>query len=74
IVQYEGEKLPMCGPVKAVKAHTDKYIVIRPGRMRKSEFAKRLTKILERWRYKVDLDELMQILPPGNSEIVEVIE
>ena len=74
IVQYEGEKLPMCGPVKTVKAHTDKYIIIRPGRMKKSEFAKRLAKILERWGYKVDLDELMQILPPGNGEIVEVIE
>jgi len=74
IVQYEEEKLPMCGPVEAVKAHTDKYIIIRPGRMKKSEFAKRLTKILERWGYKVDLDELMQILPPGNGEIVEVIE
>ncbi|KUK18148.1 ribosome rescue protein RqcH [Thermococcus sibiricus] len=74
IVQYEGEELPMCGPLEAVKAHADKYIIIRPGRMKKSEFAKRLTKILERWGYKVDLDELMQILPPGNSEIVEVIE
>jgi len=42
--------------------------------MKKSEFAKRLAKILERWGYKVDLDELMQILPPGNGEIVEVIE
>ncbi|NJE25610.1 fibronectin-binding domain-containing protein [Thermococcus sp. MV5] len=74
MVQYEEEKLPMCGPVEAVKAHTDKYIIIRPGRMKKSEFAKRLAKILERWGYKVDLDELMQILPPGNGEIVEVVE
>ncbi|MDK2983411.1 MAG: hypothetical protein PWP19_889 [Thermococcaceae archaeon] len=74
VVEYEGERLPMCGPVDAVKAHADKYIVIRPGRTKKSELAKKIAKIFEKWGYKVDLDELMQILPPGNGEIVEVVE
>ncbi|MCA6214680.1 fibronectin-binding domain-containing protein [Thermococcus bergensis] len=74
IVGYEGEKLPMCGPVDAVRAHTDKYIIIRPGRTKKSELAKKIAKIFEKWGYKVDLDDLMQILPPGNGEIVEVVE
>ncbi|ALV62451.1 putative RNA-binding protein homologous to eukaryotic snRNP [Thermococcus sp. 2319x1] len=74
IVEYEGEKLPMCGPVDAVRAHTDRYIIIRPGRTKKSELAKKIAKIFEKWGYKVDLDELMQILPPGNGEIVEVVE
>ncbi|USS41685.1 NFACT family protein [Thermococcus aggregans] len=74
IVEYEGEKLPMCGPVDALKAHTDKYIIIRPGRMKKSELVKKIAKIFEKWGYKVDVDDLMQILPPGNGEIVEVVE
>ena len=74
VVEYEGERLPMCGPVDAVKAHTDKYIIIRPGRTKKSELAKKIAKIFEKWGYKVELDDLMQILPPGNGEIVEVVE
>lgn len=74
VVEYEGERLPMCGPVDAVKAHADKYIVIRPGRTKKSELAKKIAKIFEKWGYKVELDDLMQILPPGNGEIVEVVE
>ncbi len=74
IVEYEGERLPMCGPVDALKAHTNRYIIIRPGRTKKSELAKKIAKILEKWGHKVELDDLMQILPPGNGEIVEVIE
>ncbi|MBC7095012.1 ribosome rescue protein RqcH [Thermococcus sp.] len=74
IVEYEGEKLPMCGPVDALKAHTNRYIIIRPGRIKKSELAKKIAKIFEKWGYQVDVDDLMQILPPGNGEIVEVVE
>ena len=74
IVEYEGERLPMCGPVDALKAHTNRYIIIRPGRTKKSELAKKIAKILEKWGHKVELDDLMQILPPGNGEIVEVVE
>ncbi|HHH99879.1 MAG TPA: fibronectin-binding domain-containing protein, partial [Thermococcus litoralis] len=74
IVEYEGERLPMCGPVDALKAHTNKYIIIRPGRTKKSELAKKIAKIFEKWGHKVELDDLMQILPPGNGEIVEVVE
>ncbi|HDD31177.1 MAG TPA: fibronectin-binding domain-containing protein [Thermococcus litoralis] len=74
IVEYEGERLPMCGPVDALKAHTNRYIIIRPGRTKKSELAKKIAKILEKWGHKVELDDLMQNLPRGNGEIVEVVE
>lgn len=74
VIEYEGEKLPMCGPVDAVKARTDRYIVIRPGRHKKSEFVKRIKKILEKWGYKVAEEDLMAILPPGNGEVEKVVE
>lgn len=73
VVEYEGEKLPMCGPVDAVKSHTDRYVVIRPGRHKKSEFVKRIKKILEKWGYSVSEEDLMAILPPGNGEIEKVV-
>lgn len=74
VVNYEGEDLVMCGPVDALKAHTNKYIIIKPGRTKKSDFAKKIAKIFEKWGYKVELDDLMQVLPPGDGDIAEVVE
>ncbi|WP_324736711.1 ribosome rescue protein RqcH [Thermococcus sp. SY098] len=74
IVNYEGEDLVMCGPVDALKAHTKRYIVIRPGDLKKSELVKKIKKILEKWGYKVAEEDIMAILPPGEGEIVEVVE
>lgn len=74
IVNYEGENLIMCGPVDALKAHTNRYIIIKPGRTKKSDFAKKISRIFERWGYKVELDDLMQVLPPGDGDIAEVVE
>ncbi|AEH24427.1 ribosome rescue protein RqcH [Pyrococcus yayanosii] len=73
VVKYEGDELVMCGPVDAVKAHTNRYVVIRPGDLKKSELVKRIKKILEGWGYKVPEEDLMAILPPGGGEIVEVV-
>ncbi|HIP89401.1 MAG TPA: fibronectin-binding domain-containing protein [Thermococcus paralvinellae] len=73
VINHEGEELVMCGPVDAVKAHTNRYIVIRPGDMKKSELVKRIKNILERWGYKVAEEDLMAILPPGEGDIVEVV-
>lgn len=72
IVKYEDEELPMCGPVDAVKAHTKRYIVIRPGRLKKSELVKKLKHILEKWGYRVSEEDLMAILPPGNGDVEEI--
>ena len=74
IINYEGEDLVMCGPVDALKAHTKRYIVIRPGDLKKSELVKKIKKIFERWGYKVAEEDIMAILPPGEGEIVEVVE
>ncbi|AAL81516.1 hypothetical protein PFDSM3638_06970 [Pyrococcus furiosus DSM 3638] len=74
IVNVEGEELVMCGPVDAVKAHTNKYVVIRPGGLKKSDLVKKIQKIFEKWGYRVSEEDIMSVLPPGHGEIEEVVE
>ncbi|ACS34215.1 ribosome rescue protein RqcH [Thermococcus gammatolerans] len=73
VINYEGEDYVVCAPVDAIKAHTSKYIVIRPGRLKKGELVKKIRGILEKWGYKVREEDLNAILPPGGGEIVEVV-
>ncbi len=73
VIDYEGEDYVVCAPVDAIKTHTDKYIVIRPGSLKKSELVKRIKHLLEKWGYKVREEDLNAILPPGGGEIVEVV-
>ncbi len=72
IIEYEGEKFVVCAPVEAMRAHSDRFIVIRPGRMKKGELVKRIRKILEGWGYKVREEDLNAILPPGGGEIAGI--
>ncbi|BAD85627.1 predicted fibronectin-binding protein [Thermococcus kodakarensis KOD1] len=73
VINYDGEEYVVCAPVEAIKAHTDKYIVIRPGSMKKGELVKKLRGILKKWGYEVREEDLNAILPPGGGEIVEVV-
>ncbi|AEC50969.1 hypothetical protein PNA2_0051 [Pyrococcus sp. NA2] len=74
IIRYEGEDLVMCGPVDAVRKHAKRYVVIRPGDTKKSELVKRIKKIFEKWGYKVPEEDIMSVLPPGEGDIIEVVE
>ncbi|MDK2914589.1 MAG: hypothetical protein PWQ79_1504 [Thermococcaceae archaeon] len=74
VINYDGEEYVVCAPVEAIKAHTDKYIIIRPGSMKKGELVKKLRGILKKWGYEVREEDLNAILPPGGGEIVEVKE
>ncbi|EEB74457.1 ribosome rescue protein RqcH [Thermococcus sp. AM4] len=73
VINYDGEDYVVCAPVDAIKAHTNRYIVIRPGRLKKGELVKKIRGILEKWGYKVREEDLNAILPPGGGEIVEVV-
>ncbi len=74
VINYEGEDYVVCAPVEAIKAHTKRYIVIRPGRLKKGELVKKIKGILERWGYRVREEDLNAILPPGGGDIAEVVE
>ncbi len=73
IINYEGEDYVVCAPQKAVKSHTDRYIVVRPGSLKKSELVKRIKGILGKWGYNVREEDVMSVLPPGNGEIAEIV-
>ncbi len=74
VINYEGEDYVVCAPVEAIKTHTKRYIVIRPGRLKKGELVKKIKGILERWGYRVREEDLNAILPPGGGDIAEVVE
>ncbi|WP_456422882.1 ribosome rescue protein RqcH [Thermococcus sp.] len=72
VINYEGDDYIVCAPVDAMKTHTKRYIVIRPGRLKKGELVKKIRGILEKWGYRVREEDLNAILPPGGGEIDEV--
>jgi predicted ribosome quality control (RQC) complex YloA/Tae2 family protein len=67
-IDYEDTKLLMCGPVDSVKNRTKQYVIIRPGKTKKTTVAKKLQSI-----FSYPLDDIMKILPPGDMEISETL-
>jgi hypothetical protein len=67
-VEYRGVKMVMCGPPSAVEAHSHRYVVIAPGDVKKSDFAKYLRGI-----FNEDVDTLQRILPPGGIRIIKKV-
>ena len=53
------------GPVDAVKSHTDKFIVVIPGKKKKSELAKKIRAKLKAG----DLDDFIKFIPSGGAEL-----
>jgi hypothetical protein len=67
-IEYEGVKVLMCGPVDAVSKQADNYVMLRPGTTKKTNMAKKLRRV-----FKVSLDEIMGILPPGDLDVLDTI-
>ena len=69
IVDYEGKRI-MAGPVEALEAHCDNYVVLKPGYTKKEAIAKKiLHKINE--DDLVTLDDIIRVLPSGKCDIDE---
>lgn len=66
-VQYEGARKIMCAPADLIRKVSNKYVVIKPGRNKKSN---RHSADLAR-AFEVPEEEVSRILPPGDVEIVE---
>jgi len=67
-VEFEGSKKIMCGPERAVKSRSKRYVIIRPGEKDKNELAKQLADLFE-----VPIEEVQSVLPPGDVNIVEQV-
>ncbi|WP_458403495.1 ribosome rescue protein RqcH [Methanobrevibacter sp.] len=69
IVDYEGKRI-MAGPVDAVEAHCERYVVLKPGFTKKEAIAKKIiNKINE--EDLLSLDDIIRVLPSGKCDIDE---
>ncbi|MDR1819825.1 MAG: NFACT family protein [Methanobrevibacter sp.] len=69
IVDYNGKRI-MAGPVESLKVHSDNYVLLRPGYVKKEAIAKKiLHKINE--DDLLSLDDIVRVLPSGKCEIIK---
>ena len=61
---YQNERKVMCGPLDAVRAQSQKYFVIVPGRGKAGKTTAMMAK-----EFQVPEDEVARIIPPGDCEI-----
>lgn len=62
-----------CAPLTAVKKSCKKIFLINQGNTKKSDAAKKLKYEFEKfYNLKLDLDEIMQVLPPGECNLKEI--
>jgi hypothetical protein len=65
-IEFEGHRKIMCAPESAIKAHSKRLAVIRPGERDRNAFSKQLAEILN-----VPIEEIQSIMPPGDVKVVE---
>jgi predicted ribosome quality control (RQC) complex YloA/Tae2 family protein len=65
-IEFEGHRKIMCAPESAIKAHSMRFAVIRPGERERNAFSKQLAEILN-----VPIEEIQSIMPPGDVKVVE---
>lgn len=69
IVDYEGKRI-MAGPVEALEAHSENFVVLKPGYTKKEAIAKKiLHKINE--DHLLNVDDIVRVLPAGKCDIDE---
>ncbi len=62
----------MCGPLQAVQRRCSPALEITPGDGKKSDIAKQVAKRLGPKHMRIDLDQIIQILPPGRSSLAAI--
>jgi predicted ribosome quality control (RQC) complex YloA/Tae2 family protein len=69
IIDYEGKRI-MAGPIDALEAHCENFVVLKPGFTKKEAIAKKiLSKINE--DDLLTLDDIIRVLPSGKCDIDE---
>ena len=67
-IEIENVKKVMCGPISAVEAHSDKYIIFEPGGIKKTDFVKKIAKVFD-----VNSDVIDRIIPAGGATIIKTV-
>jgi len=69
LVEYDGAKRIMAGPIEAMETHSNKFVKIKPGYTKKEAIAKQiLNKINE--DDLLDLDDVVRVLPTGKCDFI----
>ena len=69
IVDYEGKRI-MVGPIEALEAHCEKFVVLKPGFMKKEALAKKIINKINEDDL-LTLDDIIRVLPSGKCDIDE---
>ncbi len=69
IVNYEGKRI-MAGPVDALEAHCENYVVLKPGYTKKEAIAKKILHTINEEDL-ITLDDIIRVLPSGKCDIDE---
>lgn len=72
VVMVNGEPVITCGPLSAIKKHSQTVVRVVPGGLKKSELAREVRTRLQAGGVEVSLDELERALPPGKGDIKRV--
>ena len=68
IIDYDGPRI-MSGPISALKKHTKKYVIIKPGYTKKEAIAKEILKRIDPDQI-FTLEDIIRALPPGKCNLV----
>ncbi len=69
IVDYEGKRV-MAGPVDALEAHCENFVVLKPGYTKKEAIAKKILHEINEDEL-LNLDDIIRVLPSGKCDIDE---
>jgi hypothetical protein len=64
LIDYDGSKKLMGGPVTSLEKHSKKYVVFKPGFVDRKNISKKLSGAFE-----IDISDVERLLPSGGFEI-----
>jgi predicted ribosome quality control (RQC) complex YloA/Tae2 family protein len=67
-IKIDDESKIMCGPVSSLKNQSEKYVILEPGNIKKSDIAKKIAKVFD-----VNIESVDRVLPPGGVSVIETI-
>ena len=69
IVEYDGAKRIMASPIDAMKAHSEKYVAIKPGYTKKEKIAKEILNRINEDDL-LTLEDVVRVLPSGKCDFI----
>jgi len=65
-IEIDGIKKIMGGPVSTLKNKSEKYVILNPGPVKKSDISKKLSNV-----FNTSVENISKVLPPGGASIID---